>query len=53
MINEWQNAGLRLPSIIRVHKIATLEKDMVELVMGQIDKQTKDKVKWVISTLID
>lgn len=52
-INEWERSGLKLPSVIRVHKIATLEKDMVELVMGQIDNETKDKVKAIISTLVD
>ena len=26
-INNWGKSGLRLPSVIRVHKLATLEKD--------------------------
>ena len=26
--NDWKNSGLKLPSVIRIHKIATLEKDM-------------------------
>ena len=33
-IKGWEKSGLRLPSVIRVHKLATLEKDMVEIVMG-------------------
>lgn len=45
MIEEWEEAGLKLPSVIRVHKIATLEKSLVELVMGQIGSNTKNIVK--------
>jgi mRNA interferase MazF len=52
-IDDWKKAGLKLPSVIRVHKIATLEKDMVELVMGQIDNQTKQKVQTNIAKLTD
>ena len=52
-IDEWEKSGLKLPSVIRVHKIATLEKDMVELIMGQIEKQTKEHVRKIISKLTD
>ena len=27
---EWEQAGLLLPSVVRVHKVATLEKRLVE-----------------------
>jgi hypothetical protein len=37
--------GLKIPSVIRVHKMATLEKDMMETVMGQIDETVSEKVK--------
>ena len=30
-ITDWGKSGLRLPSVIRVHKMATLEKDLVEV----------------------
>lgn len=53
LITDWEKAGLKLPSVIRVHKIATLEKAMVELVMGHIENETKNKVKGIISKLID
>lgn len=52
-IDDLVHTGLKLPSVIRVHKIATLDKDMVELVMGRIDTKTKDKVIRIISTLTD
>jgi len=31
---EWQQAGLLLPSVVRVHKLATLEKRLVERSLG-------------------
>ncbi len=52
-INDWENSGLKLPSVIRIHKIATLEKDMVEIIMGQVDKITKNKIRTIISKLTD
>lgn len=52
-IDEWESAGLKLPSVIRVHKIATLEKNMVEIVMGQVDETTKLKIKTIITALTD
>ncbi len=53
MIDEWTKSGLKLPSVIRVHKIATLEKDMVELSLGKVDKSIKEKVKEIIKKLKD
>ena len=42
---DWLRFGLRLPSVVRVHKMATLEKDMIEVIMGQIDEIVLNKVK--------
>ena len=50
-IDDWEKSGLKLPSVIRVHKIATLEKDMVEVVMGLIDDSVKKIVQSIISRL--
>ena len=36
LLNDWKNCGLKLPSIIRVHKIATLEKELVALLIGKL-----------------
>ena len=52
-IDEWEKSGLKLPSVIRVHKIATLEKDMIGVIMGQLDSKTKGKVLNIISKLTD
>ena len=52
-INNWEKSGLRLPSVIRVHKLATLEKDLVEVKIGQIDNSTKEKIRIIIAKLTD
>ncbi|MBW6537028.1 MAG: type II toxin-antitoxin system PemK/MazF family toxin [Mariniphaga sp.] len=52
-IDDWKGSGLKLPSVIRVHKIATLEKELVEIVMGQVDNFTKGNVKTIFSKLSD
>jgi mRNA interferase MazF len=51
IIDNWENAGLKLPSVIRIHKIATLEKEMTEVVIGHIDDSLKTKVRSIIETL--
>jgi mRNA interferase MazF len=52
-IDDWQKSGLKLPSVIRIHKLATLEKNMVEIIMGQIDEKTKNKIRTIISKLTE
>jgi mRNA interferase MazF len=52
-ITNLEKSGLKLPSVIRVHKIATLEKNLVELKMGQIGTGLKAKVRDAIKSLAD
>ncbi len=33
-LQAWQSAGLRLPSVMRAHKLATLDKSLVEKRIG-------------------
>ena len=52
-LDDWSNFGLKLPSVVRVHKMATIEKDIIEKIMGQIDETMLSKVKLLyISILI-
>ncbi len=53
LIQDWEKAGLKLPSVIRVHKMATLEKDLVEIIMGHAENAIKEKVRTTISRLTD
>jgi mRNA interferase MazF len=52
-IDRWKESGLKLPSVIRVHKLAALEKDLVEATMGKIDDPTKERINIILSKLTD
>jgi len=52
-IDRWKESGLKLSSVIRMHKLATLEKDLVEATMGKIDDSTKATIKRILSELTD
>ena len=51
-IDEWVKFGLKLPSVVRVHKMATLEKNMMETIMGKIDETVMDKVKLLYMSIL-
>ena len=40
---EWKQAGLLLPSVVRLHKLATLQKTLVERQLGVLT--TKDSLR--------
>lgn len=42
---DWQKAGLLLPSVVRVHKLATLEKRMVERRLGMLTPEDWARVQ--------
>ena len=52
---DWQQAGLLLPSVVRVHKVATLEKNLVERRLGTLTHsdwaQVQAKVQQLWSSL--
>lgn len=50
-LDLWEKFGLKLPSVIRVHKLATLDKDLVETILGKIDDVTKEKIRIIINKL--
>ena len=50
--NDWLKFGLKLPSVVRVHKMATLGKDMVETIMGQIDETALGSVKSLYASIL-
>lgn len=52
-IDDWAEAGLKLPSVIRVHKLATLEKNLFEKKLGAVNEATKNTVSAIISKLCD
>ncbi len=48
---EWKQAGLLVPSIVRVHKVATLEKRLVERRLGTLTAGDWARVRVVIQQL--
>lgn len=53
LIKNWEKCGLKLPSVIRIHKIATLEKSLIEILLGKIDSPLKKEIKNIFSSLPD
>ncbi len=51
-IENWEKYGLRLPSVIRLHKIASLEKNIIEQKIGKINEELKKKMKDKFNKLI-
>jgi len=51
-LNYGHNKNVRVVAVIRVHKMATLEKDMIETIMGQIDETISEKVKLLYMSII-
>ena len=49
---NWQQSGLQLPSVIRAHKIASLEKTMIDKKLGEVDSNVKALVITAIQTLL-
>ena len=44
-IADWRQAGLRLPSLVRVHKAATIQKQLVERRLGALTHDDWAKVR--------
>ncbi len=51
VIEEWQEAGLLLPSIVRLDKLATLEKHLVERTLGELTHGDRGKVEEALKLL--
>ena len=52
-LSDWLKFGLKLPSVVRVHKMATLEMDMVETIMGEIDDAILSNIKTIYKSIIE
>jgi mRNA interferase MazF len=52
-IKEWSKNGLKLPSVIRVHKLAALEKNLIGIRLGVIDKAAKLQVEQIFREIIN
>ena len=50
-ITDWQGAGLLAPSIVRLHKLATLEKSLMRRVLGSLQQGDRDQVSVTLDQL--
>lgn len=52
-IDNWQNVGLKLPSTVRIHKLATLNKELLDKKIGKLDEFQKNRIKIIFNRLIN
>jgi len=52
-LNDWLKFGLKLPSVVRTHKMATLEMDMIETIIGQIDDTILSEIREIYKSIIE
>ena len=50
-LNDWQGAGLRLPSVVRAEKLATIEKGTVLRSLGRASAADWARVKQSLTQL--
>jgi mRNA interferase MazF len=48
-LTDWQAAGLRVPSVVRLHKLATLEKQLVIQQLGHLQSGDRQKIGAILS----
>jgi len=53
VLGEWQKSGLRLPSVARIHKLATIEKATVLRQLGKIGSQDHVLVTAALQALFE
>lgn len=50
-VNNWQAAGLRLPSVVRLEKLATVEKSTAVKKLGRLVADDRSKIRTVLEQL--
>ncbi len=53
LIHKWKEAGLLLPSVVRVHKMATIDKDLIDFKIGNLYESEKEEVHIILKAIID
>jgi mRNA interferase MazF len=48
VIGDWRGAGLLAPSLVRTHKLATLEKALVHRLLGSLQPGDRQRVSAVL-----
>lgn len=50
-LGNWREVGLKLPSVVRAHKIVTLDKSIVESQLGKLDEKSKKEINKILKKL--
>jgi len=50
-LKQWKEAGLKAPSVVRLHKLATLEKSLVERKLGSLAAEDLKAVRELFKKL--
>ena len=50
-LSDWRQAGLLLPSIVRIHKLATLEKGLIDRPLGALTARDWQQIREAVLRL--
>jgi len=50
-LRDWQMVGLLLPSVVRIHKVLTVEKSLVLRRLGRLSKYDQQQIKQGLNLL--
>lgn len=50
---EWEDTGLKVDSVVRLHKIVTIPKSLIKRKLGQVTKNLRAVIKTKIIQLFD
>jgi mRNA interferase MazF len=53
VLDEWEEAGLKLPSIVRSHKLVTLHKNRIIRSIGKILEKDRENLKATLKVMWD
>jgi mRNA interferase MazF len=49
---DWSQSGLKLPSVVRVHKLASIEKNMIDVSLGKAGGSVRSQVSEIFRRLL-
>jgi len=51
-LKQWETCGLKFPSVVRVHKIASIEKAMIGIKLGEVSDDIKSQIRHIFKKLV-
>jgi mRNA interferase MazF len=50
-LGDWSSAGLLAPSVVRLHKLATINKSLIQRKLGRLSDTDRNRVASLLGTL--